>query len=109
MEVLAFLSHANFCHSLNDLLIVSLNHFSVFQRIGMTGFEPATPRSQSECSDQTELHSVKMVVFYWSLPNQHRSPHEESTETSVTKSHNSPSVLGLHQLLALENPFISGR
>ncbi len=29
---------------------------------------------------------LKMVVFDWSLPNQHRFPHEESTETSVTKS-----------------------
>jgi hypothetical protein len=30
--------------------------------VGVTGFEPATPRSQSECSDQAELHPDKQLL-----------------------------------------------
>ena len=30
----------------------------LFRRIGVTGFEPATPCSQSRCSSQTEPHPV---------------------------------------------------
>ena len=31
------------------------------EMVGMTGFEPATPCSQSTCSSQAELHSVEIV------------------------------------------------
>ena len=37
--------------------------------VGMTRFERATPASQMQCSDQTELHSVYMVPLGWIWTN----------------------------------------
>ncbi len=38
--------------------------FSSLRRIGVTGFEPATPCSQSRCSSQTEPHPVVSVCLF---------------------------------------------
>ena len=38
--------------------------FSSLRRIGVTGFEPATPCSQSRCSSQTEPHPVISEDFF---------------------------------------------
>ena len=39
--------------------------FSSLRRIGVTGFEPATPCSQSRCSSQTEPHPVVSVCLFF--------------------------------------------
>ncbi len=35
--------------------------------IGVTGFEPAAPCSQSRCSSQTEPHPVAQMLFYMNV------------------------------------------
>ena len=49
--------------------VLPLNYTRIFNSIGVTGFEPATPWSQTRCSSQAEPHpgSLKTCMFIRSL------------------------------------------
>ena len=47
----------------NQLRYQTALHSDLLFLVGATGFEPATPPPQTECSDQTELHTEIIIIL----------------------------------------------